>query len=421
MKRTPITAVATSIVCFAALVTAHAQDASERGFEPVTRWTTERAVPDVVPTAEGVLSVTDAAGWVRTQAPFGDITLRFEVQTPPTGTQAVLVVRGRSASGSTPGAGFALPLAGDTAAAMAALSDMRLEVPEFSPDYLAKALGPPGEWQQYEILCEGDLVTVTINGLVIFSERRLREAEGWIGVRSEGGPVALRNVRTRPELPGPPGQRRIDVAVEGDAVQINPWLPGFMQELMRRWPNPSEAKSLKGRVEVTLSVQKNGTIGDVIVRPSPIEAFNKAARQAVAKAKPKPLPASYSNARAQLIVTFVNNEYTAPVHAIGVYRTNPVSVPVLSPRLLRQTQPQYTREALQARIQGTVVLECVIKADGTVGDIRVVQSLDRRFGLDEEAIAAARQWRFEPGTRLGQPVAVLARCELDFKIRNGQR
>jgi TonB family protein len=55
--------------------------------------------------------------------------------------------------------------------------------------------------------------------------------------------------------------------------------------------------------------------------------------------------------------------------------------------------------------------------DGTVGDVRVTKSLDPIFGLDQEAIKAARGWRFAPGTRQGQPVPVLVTIELSFTLR----
>ena len=90
---------------------------------------------------------------------------------------------------------------------------------------------------------------------------------------------------------------------------------------------------------------------------------------------------------------------------------------VTTPRLLREVAPEYTAEAMRARIQGTVWLEVVVLPDGTVGNVTVTKSLDRVFGLDEQAIAAARQWRFAPGTRLGEPVAVLVSLELFFNLR----
>lgn len=85
-------------------------------------------------------------------------------------------------------------------------------------------------------------------------------------------------------------------------------------------------------------------------------------------------------------------------------------------RVIRQVRPNYTPEALQARIQGVVWLEFIVLPDGTVGAVRVIRSLDSRLGLDQEAIKAIRQWRFVPGTHDGKPVSVVASIELTFRI-----
>ena len=90
---------------------------------------------------------------------------------------------------------------------------------------------------------------------------------------------------------------------------------------------------------------------------------------------------------------------------------------VETPRLLREVKPQYTAQAMRAKIQGEVLLECIVQPDGAVGNIRVVRSLDSAFGLDQEAIKAARQWRFAPGTRQGQPVPVLVTIAIAFTLR----
>lgn len=90
---------------------------------------------------------------------------------------------------------------------------------------------------------------------------------------------------------------------------------------------------------------------------------------------------------------------------------------VTAPRILRQVKPAYTSEAMRAKVQGEVLLRCVVMPDGTVGKVEVIKSLDSVFGLDQEAIKAARQWRFVPGTRLGEPVAVRVTIALDFTLR----
>jgi protein TonB len=87
------------------------------------------------------------------------------------------------------------------------------------------------------------------------------------------------------------------------------------------------------------------------------------------------------------------------------------------PRPIREVKPQYTADAMRAKVQGVVLLECVVLPDGTVGKVEVIRSLDSTFGLDQEAIKAARQWRFAPGTRFGEPVAVLVTIELQFTLR----
>ena len=76
--------------------------------------------------------------------------------------------------------------------------------------------------------------------------------------------------------------------------------------------------------------------------------------------------------------------------------------------------PQYTDEALGRKIQGYVILEVVILANGTVGPVRVIRSLDR--GLDLKAIEAVRQWKFKPALLQSKPVDVLAEIRVDFTL-----
>ena len=97
----------------------------------------------------------------------------------------------------------------------------------------------------------------------------------------------------------------------------------------------------------------------------------------------------------------------------GVYRPGGA---VTAPRVIKEVKPTYTNEALSQKIQGTVVLELVVRADGQPSEIRVIRPLDPG-GLDEQAIIAASQWRFQPGRLAGRPVDVLVTVMLDFWIR----
>jgi TonB family protein len=88
---------------------------------------------------------------------------------------------------------------------------------------------------------------------------------------------------------------------------------------------------------------------------------------------------------------------------------------VVAPTLLKQVTPKYTADALRQRIQGVVALEVVVSREGIPTAIRVTHSLDA--GLDGEAVAAVRQWRFAPGRVGDAPVDVLVTVLMDFNVR----
>jgi len=90
---------------------------------------------------------------------------------------------------------------------------------------------------------------------------------------------------------------------------------------------------------------------------------------------------------------------------------------VTDPVLIREVKPSYTIDAMRAKIQGLVILDVVVLADGTVDPraIRVTRSLDP--GLDREAAIAVRQWRFRPSMLLGRAVASRVSVELTFTLR----
>jgi protein TonB len=84
------------------------------------------------------------------------------------------------------------------------------------------------------------------------------------------------------------------------------------------------------------------------------------------------------------------------------------------PIRLLVTQPRYPQEAFTQKVEGEVLVEFVIDAQGYVVDARVIRSIPL---LDAAALACVREWRFRPATRNGQPVASLARAPVRFRIR----
>jgi protein TonB len=90
---------------------------------------------------------------------------------------------------------------------------------------------------------------------------------------------------------------------------------------------------------------------------------------------------------------------------------------IQDPQLVKDRKPAYTEGALNAGIEGNVQVEAVVGTDGTVGEVRVVKSLDKEYGLDQAAIDAVKGWQFKPGRKDGQPVPVLVTIDLSFKVR----
>ncbi len=95
----------------------------------------------------------------------------------------------------------------------------------------------------------------------------------------------------------------------------------------------------------------------------------------------------------------------------GVYRPGGG---VTVPRIETKVEPSYTMEARGAKYQGTVILHVVIGTDGVARDITLERPLG--MGLDEMATEAVQQWRFRPGTLNGEPVAVEAMIEVNFRL-----
>lgn len=87
---------------------------------------------------------------------------------------------------------------------------------------------------------------------------------------------------------------------------------------------------------------------------------------------------------------------------------------VTVPKLRRDVKPRYTRGAMSRGVEGEVWLECIVRQDGTVGEVRIVSSLDPE--LDEQAVIAARKWRFEPAERDGTPIAVVVTISMSFRL-----
>jgi len=89
---------------------------------------------------------------------------------------------------------------------------------------------------------------------------------------------------------------------------------------------------------------------------------------------------------------------------------------VTLPVVVQRVNAKYTDDARKRGVQGIIELEEVVTSTGDVReDVRVVKSLDPE--LDAQAVDAARQWHFRPGTKEGKPVNVRVRLEMSFRLK----
>ena len=87
---------------------------------------------------------------------------------------------------------------------------------------------------------------------------------------------------------------------------------------------------------------------------------------------------------------------------------------VSPPRPIYKPDPEFSEEARKAKYQGVCTLGMIVGVDGRPTNIRVLSSLG--MGLDEKAIEAVKNWKFEPAMKDGHPVRVEIAVEVDFHL-----
>jgi TonB family protein len=87
---------------------------------------------------------------------------------------------------------------------------------------------------------------------------------------------------------------------------------------------------------------------------------------------------------------------------------------VSAPQVIHAVDPQFTDEARNANLQGTVAIQLVVDSQGNPQAAQVVRHLG--MGLDQKAIEAVRQYKFRPAMYQGHPVSVQLVIEVDFRL-----
>lgn len=165
---------------------------------PEDSWIFERNGAREIRVKDEALVLTERAGLIRTKREqFGDFDLRFETRAEDPSARPWLVIFGRDPFANLSGSGAALWLLDVERAKKPSISGFNLTTVELEAPLVHGALTQAAEWHTYSITRRNQRLTVMLNGVLIFQTRVNDDDDGWFGLRTRGGAVALRQVRFR--------------------------------------------------------------------------------------------------------------------------------------------------------------------------------------------------------------------------------
>ena len=180
--------------------------------------------------------------------------------------------------------------------------------------------------------------------------------------------------------------------------------PKLIKRVSPEYPSMALSARLQGVVILEARIGTDGKVRDVRVLRS-IALLDSAAAAAVRQWEYEP---TIVNGVAVPVITSVAVEFKltppAPVRVGGAVKT---------PAQTKRVNPPYPPEAQAAGVQGVVIMEATIGADGKVTDVRVLRSIPL---LDQTAMDAVRQWEYAPTILNGAPVPVLMTVTLNFTL-----
>ena len=174
------------------------------------------------------------------------------------------------------------------------------------------------------------------------------------------------------------------------------------------YPEGARAIGLEGEIVAEVEVLQNGHVGQVEIERGLSAALDREVVETLQRWRFRPATRSgaaiVSNYRARFNFGLDGLPEAAVSSAPGV----------LPPRRLTVVPPEYPAQARGAGIQGKIVADLFIDADGVVQAVSIVSGLPA--GLNESAARAARQWRYSPATRSGSAIAVRHRVAITFEL-----
>ena len=195
--------------------------------------------------------------------------------------------------------------------------------------------------------------------------------------------------------------------------------PMLLKDVAPVAPSGFYRKGNTGEVTVKLLVDEQGIVRKVEAKQGP-RKLRKIVKEAILKRQYKPYerdgrPTPFYT---WATISFPPRAWSAPCEALssselpeGVYR---VSEGISAPKPLETPDPEYSEEARDERIMGTLCFSLIVREDGSPSDIYIQRGIG--YGLDEKAIETLKQWRFTPGVKDGKAVPVQIPVSMTFRL-----
>jgi TonB family protein len=201
----------------------------------------------------------------------------------------------------------------------------------------------------------------------------------------------------------------------GDGIRA----PQLVRQVSAKYTTDAMSRKVMGDVELEAVVKSDGTVGDVRVVKGLDPGLDAEAVKASHQWLFKPGTDRSGNPVPVIVTLMLSFRLAQNPDDDFAKGTCPVPSDVTIPlKLIHQVEPQYTHDALQAKVEGTVLVEAVVGTDGKVMRTRVKKSLDKLYGLDQQALMAVSDWTFEPdsGKCQGLPAPTLVTLVLVFRL-----
>ena len=207
----------------------------------------------------------------------------------------------------------------------------------------------------------------------------------------------------------PTGPRRVSGVIPGMTIS----------EPQPVYPPDAKAARVQGSVVLHFTVTNTGTVENITVASGP-EELRQSAIDAVKRWKYKPYQQNGETVEKETSITI---NYTLGDSADVVVGQIPAAdetvvvakkIGVIPPLTIYQPRPEYTELARKDKVEGVVIVSLVVDEQGLPQHLNVSRGLGD--GLDENAIKAVKQYRFNPAVENGKPVAVYLNVEVNFKL-----